>query len=752
MVSETLKWVTIFTLLSFLLTACGGSSNNDKKEEPEPNKTAQLNAQLNPSVALIGVQYKNSTNEISGLTDSNGMFEYKENDSVIFTIAGKTYSINPINDQNDFLNTTQSTAIQNNLKSILINLDNDHILDNGIDLSNVNANIDPTLTPQEIDKLLYKYTGVPPKLTFSPSLGINTEAPQGGSDTAGMPMPFVDIFRTARPFNELIPPIKTDANGWPTKLDPDFGYTRTKLLQGTLNGAIPDGDYTFIYDGDGTLEFSLHGSLNNITNIVGENKYRLNLQLRDFDSEDEAAASETNALSFNIKNISEKSYIKNIRIVMPGGTCTGNPFTRVTAQDDCPDGSLYQSFSERLEADRNEIIFNPDYLSFLRNFKTVRMMNLMEASLKKLCFTPDDCPAGVGTWEQRAKLTDVSWGGNDARTADEDHKGVPIEVMVALANTLKRDIWVNMPHVASDDYVSQYAAYVYKNLNTSLNISIELSNEVWNPGFAAHTYMIAKGKALNLGNIPDEFSGSEFRGEDYFSRLRYFSKRSTEIFDLWETQFDGSTSRLQRILGSFIGDRVLTEQMLKHIGAENVDAVAIAPYFFGCPYEEICIDAEKNLAEATTVDDIFDIIDQSSDVDVKSLAGTLEAIKNQLTITSQYNLKLVSYEGGQHLVTGVLGSAISQSDKPRLRKLFNEANRDPRMKQRYIKLLNGWKDLSSEGATLFTLYTLPQSYYRFGNFGLKEHLNQSRKDSPKFDGVMSFQESAGECWWEGCQP
>jgi len=64
----------------------------------------------------------------------------------------------------------------------------------------------------------------------------------------------------------------------------------------------------------------------------------------------------------------------------------------------------------------------------------------------------------------------------------------------------------------------------------------------------------------------------------------------------------------------------------------------------------------------------------------------------------------------------------------------------------------GWKDLSDEGTTLFTLYTLPQSFYRYGNFGLKEHLNKTRQESPKYDGVMSFQESVGKCWWDSCAP
>jgi hypothetical protein len=622
--------------------------------------------------------------------------------------------------------------------------------------TDANGNISETslLDSLTITKSLYLATGIMPELSFKPSLGINTEAPQGGADTAGMPMPFVDIFRTARPFEELSPAgTQFDANGWPTEFASGHNYAKSKLLQGTLDNSIPEGEYTVLFDGNGTLEFS--GSVSNVTKISGENKYTLNLNLNDFDGENEVAAADTNAFNMNVKGISSGAgnYMKNIRIVMPGGTCTGNPFIRIDSTETCPNGTSYQSFESRLQADRNAIIFNPDYLLFLRNFKVIRMMNLMEASLKKLCYTSDTCPTGVGTWDHRAKMADAVWGGNDGRTADEDHKGVPVKVMTTLANTLKRDIWVNMPHIANDDYVAQYAKQVYTELDPSLKVYLEYSNEVWNSGFAGYAYAVSEGVKQGLNTVPAEFVGSS-RDGDYFARLRFYSQRAAQIFDLWETEFGIGNTRMVRVLGSFIGDKVLTEQMLKTVVTNKVDVVAIAPYFFGCPYQDICIDAPKTLLGATTVDDIFAALDQSRTIDVKSIDGTIAAIENQLTITNQYSVKLVSYEGGQHLVTGVLGSGVTADDQTRLRKLFNDANRDPRMKERYITFLNAWKNLSTDGTSLFTLYTMPQSFYRYGNFGIKEHLNKPRAESPKFDAVMSFQEAVGNCWWDesGCTP
>lgn len=725
-----LKSISVLILTSTLY-ACGGSGGGGTPDIPVPlikPFDTTLNADNSGFVTVSGKATPNA--EIT-VTFPDGSKQQTTVDSL------GNYSL-------------KSNAPQNN-GSVEIDSEDNQGNTSATTSRTFTANLDSV----DVLKALYKATGEMPELPFKPSLGINTEAPQGGVDTAGMPMPFADIFRTARPFGELSA-VGTvfDENGWPIQFADGISFARTKLLQGALGDSIPEGIYTVIYEGDDTLEFGTSGAVNDLKKVDGENKYTFELLLEEFDSENEVAAASTNEINMNIRGAtSSTTNIKNIRIAMPGGTCSGNPFLRVDSQADCPDGKVFESFAERLEADRNAIIFNPDYLLFLRNFKVVRMMNLMESSLKKLCFSPDDCPEIVGTWDHRAMMNDAVWGGNDGRTPDEDHKGVPIEVMVALANTIQRDIWVNMPHVATNDYVKNYAKYVHDNLDSNLKTYVEYSNEIWNPGFAAHNYAIAKGKELDLDTVPEVFEGSN-RDANYFARLRYTAIRAEEMFILWKAEYgSASDTRLVRVLGSFIGDRILTEQMLQSVvNPSNIDAVAIAPYFFGCPVEAQCIDAEKNLLTATTVDDIFDILDQTADVDVKSIDGTIEAVKNQLTVTSANNLKLVSYEGGQHLVTGVFGSNIEDSDKPRLRKLFNDANRDPRMKQRYITFLDAWRNLVDDGATLFTLYTLPQSFYRFGNFGIKEHLNKPRSESPKFDGVMTFQETVGDCWWDNCNP
>ncbi len=746
------------------------------------NRTGILSTELNPSVALVGFAYTSSLYNNQGTTKANGEFTYKEGETLTVTIAGTDYTLLP-KSQSTLAQLVPSSAgdqTKQNLKLILKHFDNDGDASNGIDHTGVIANVDAKQTNKAVTKQLFKQTGRLPDLLFEPSLGINTEAPQGDG-AVGQPMPFVDVFRTARPFGELSGNVVLDDNGWPTTVDPDLGYARTKLLQGTLKDAIPAGTYTLLYEGEGTIQ--LGGRRENIKALSGSQK-GLTFDYNPIESDDP----EDNGITLVVRDIAagEGNYIKNIQIIMPGGRCSAlldfggvtpppmtNNYIFAESAADCPTNDSntltnwsYQSFvDQKINADRNtlaNVIFNPDYLRFLREFKVIRMMNLMEASHgKNTCDTDDGCPDQVDEWANRATLSDSVWGGT-ARSKFTERNGVPVEVIVKLANTLQRDIWVNMPHSANNEFVTEFSKYVAANLSNSIKLYLEYSNEIWNSGFTGQAYVATKGKQLGLDSVPENFQRfcdgkteeeqNRLRCGKYFAGLRYYSLRSVEFFNIWKEQFAGNTDRFTRVLGTSQGDKIRTEEMIKYVGQTEVDAIAMAPYFFGCTVKTgSCANAPKVLADATTVDDVFDIVDQTIEQDPSALDGTIAKIKNQLDITSKYNVKLITYEGGQHLTTSVMGAAgLSEPEKDTFRALFKATNRDPRMKQRYEKLLNAWKGFSDQGTTLFTLYTLPQSYYRHGNWGLKEHLNKSRDESPKYDAVMGFQESVGKCWWDGC--
>ena len=125
--------------------------------------------------------------------------------------------------------------------------------------------------------------------------------------------------------------------------------------------------------------------------------------------------------------------------------------------------------------------FNPVFLAKVAPFSVLRFIDWGATNT-----TP------VVEWAQRSHVADVTYA---------TPAGVPIEVMIDLANTLHVDPWFCIPHQASDDYVRQFATLLRGRLDPALRPHIEYSNEVWNTGFGQTQWAIARSQALGL-DIP----------------------------------------------------------------------------------------------------------------------------------------------------------------------------------------------------------------------------------------------------------
>jgi hypothetical protein len=125
-------------------------------------------------------------------------------------------------------------------------------------------------------------------------------------------------------------------------------------------------------------------------------------------------------------------------------------------------------------------------------------------------------------------------------------------------------------------------------------------------------------------------------------------------------------------------------------------------------------------------------------LDTVALPKTIQWIRNQAEVASEYGVDLIAYEGGQHLAArpGVWdNSAINQ--------LFDYANRDKRMGRHYHSLLAAWRNC---GGRLFVHFNNCRRYDKFGRVGALEYLEQRRSDAPKFDAIQTFI-TENPIWW-----
>ena len=367
-------------------------------------------------------------------------------------------------------------------------------------------------------------------------------------------------------------------------------------------------------------------------------------------------------------------HIRNIRVIMPGFETTykTNPF-------------------------------HPIFLKRWQGMSSLRFMDWMMTNGSK-----------VAKWADRPKLVDATY----------TTRGIPLELMIDLCNRQKADAWFCMPHRADDDYVRNFAQLVKQRLAPGLKVYIEYSNEVWNSGFEQNRYSQDKAKELKLGPAERLWEGGAM----------YYGKRSVEIFKIWTDVFGGH-DRLVRVLAwQAAADAYWTDGLLlSQPGiATNADALAIAPYITMC-IPPTSTDPKQLSAETVskwTVDQVMDNVEKTA------LPEAISWITRQKAIANKYKLKLITYEGGQHLV-GIQGG----ENNDEMTRLFQEANSSPRMGRVYTKYLAAW---TTAGGDLFSYFSSTGSWSKWGSWGITQYYDDDVTKSPKFMSVMLWAKSRGQ--------
>jgi hypothetical protein len=358
------------------------------------------------------------------------------------------------------------------------------------------------------------------------------------------------------------------------------------------------------------------------------------------------------------------NYVRNIRVIMPG-------FERTYAADP----------------------FYPPFLARCRPFNTIRFMDWMHTNGSR-----------QRDWAERPTPAFYT------HTA----RGTPVETMCDLCNRLRANAWFCLPHLATDDYVAQFAALVRRRLSPELKVYIEYSNEVWNGMFEQHRYAEERGRELRLGPPERPWEGA----------ARYYGQRSQEIFKLWEQAF-GGRERLVRVVawqaaaGTYWTDGLV---LGPNDTGRHADVLAIAPYITMCIGPQTKPDA-KTVA-GWSVDQVLD------HAATNALPQSLGWISTQKAVADKYGLKLVAYEAGQHLV-GVGGA---QNDDA-LTAVFMAANRHPRMGGLYARYLDAWQ---AAGGDLLCIFSSTGRWSKWGSWGLTEYLDEGESGHPKYKAVMEW--------------
>lgn len=185
-------------------------------------------------------------------------------------------------------------------------------------------------------------------------------------------------------------------------------------------------------------------------------------------------------------------------------------------------------------------------------------------------------PTRTVLWANRNTVTGRDWKGYD---------GVPIEVMVELANAVKvlnpafSFIHICLPWNADDAYITNNATYARDNLSAGIECRFECANEVWNSGFAVEKQAYNEGVSVGTPTLSDLGHG------EYGWAMTRYAQRTYEMMTLISTVYSGQMSRVKRLYCGQHANAGITREVFDWMSANHptwlasIDMLGTAPYF-----------------------------------------------------------------------------------------------------------------------------------------------------------------------------
>jgi len=370
--------------------------------------------------------------------------------------------------------------------------------------------------------------------------------------------------------------------------------------------------------------------------------------------------------------------------------------------------------------------FRTLYLNALAPFSTFRFMPFLQTNNQ----VPDSYLSPSPTLKNGNKL---EWEDRQLPDQIPYTKGAPWETVIDLINMTGRDAWINIPHAATDQYVTNLAILLKNKLRPDVNIYLEYSNEVWNPDFPQYHY---NQEFTDFAPEAEEVRKGSTYGNTYWSsiaRPRRVAQRLIEISHIFETVLEisvASRTRIRPVFAWQIGCAYCRERyqdVLQWVDStyghpkDFFYAIASAPYFGDW------LPGRQTRASGSP-EEVVAVMQANSD-------AALSAINELAGYARQYGIWHLMYEGGPD-------NGGPNQNMVNLANRIN-ANRTNAMyetiKHYYQK---NWFDttrIPHASANMLANYFVHTSKYsRYGCWGALEDLTHSQipEKSPKFQALL----------------
>jgi len=375
--------------------------------------------------------------------------------------------------------------------------------------------------------------------------------------------------------------------------------------------------------------------------------------------------------------------------------------------------------------------FTTPFLTRLEPFQVIRFMDYLMTNANP-----------VTTWSERTLPTSPS----QAR-----REGGAWEYAIQLANETRKDIWINIPALADDDYVLQLAQLMRANLDPGRAIYFEYSNEVWNmwPGFDQgwQNLWLARTEALICSeggtcqcNVTSNLCAFDLETRDFVLAWRRIVRRDIQIADIFKSVYgpEAMLTTIRPVLATQMYSMTPRQQLyfVQNVyGAPSRFFVGMALHpFFGPwgspngPTDDIITDPNA------TVDQLLESM--SWDIREMLLNSEEYSLAGFNSLARAFSLRMFAFEGG--LDTGYYDINVE-------RKIA--CSFDPRMTTLLTNYLATWSACMGDGDSggLFNYYKLASVYGVYGQWGLTDNINLPSVKTAAIDAMMQRNPASFEC-------
>ncbi len=503
--------------------------------------------------------------------------------------------------------------------------------------------------------------------------------------------PFRNLFLGARPWStrnlsgrgpqntEAQDAFEFDENGYPLEVPVVApGRDEPQTIFTYVPNVLTSGRYVFLYDGEGEIEGLA------ATKVISTRPGRVVLSM------EHGGAGKYDAI--HIKRSKRGNHLRNIRLV---------------AEND-------------EQADLKGDPFLPQFLEFCRPFHCLRFMDWGATNNSLQEHWSDRKQRGFYTMVAKTGDPEAIWGPAPTSFERRFAGGVAYEYMTQLCNTLEVDMWLCVPHRATDDYIRQLARLVHSELDPRLKVYLEFSNEIWNWQFHQAGWMLRSPLAGALveakGGFPWKDS-NKTEGKDHPERIGALFRRA---FSIWEREWGNDTARLIRVCAVQAAWADASKRTVRWC-LENGGADAVSPAAYIGP-EKASYQMWEAAGDQLTAEAV--LADLRTALNEARNGG---ALLETIAFGKENGLSYVAYEGGQHL------QPKDQQDAP-YNKALSAAQTHPKMYDLYIELLRLHRDLGCEMFGHFS--SVSRQGTRWGSWGAKARYDVSNEASPKMRALL----------------